>query len=355
MSEIVKNISNAFGASGFEEEVRQVARDYTKDFADTRTDKIGNLYLNYKDSDMDRPFHILLDAHQDEVGFMIHAVRPNGMLEFIPMGGWVTSNIPAHLMIIQTRSGKKIKGITASTPPHFMTEADRKKPLDIDDLVIDVGACSAEEVAEMGIEIGNPVVPDVTFETMRDGAVFMGKGFDCRIGCACLLDTMAEFAKDYEKAAFDLTGALSVQEEVGVRGAKIVANQVPADLAIVFEGAPADDTFTPEYKIQTGLGRGPMLRHIDAGMITHAGFINYAIEMAEKHGIAIQRSVRKGGSTNGAIYHLAQKGIPTIVISIPVRYAHTHYGYVAREDYEQAKNLAVAILRDMNQSTFEAL
>lgn len=121
---------------------------------------------------------------------------------------------------------------------------------------------------------------------------------------------------------------------------------------IVFEGCPADDTFTPDYKVQSALRNGPMLRDIDVSLITNPDFQKCVLETADKYQIKVQRSVRKGGGTNGATYQLAQKGIPTIVVGIPVRYTHAHYGFVAYEDYESAKELVSNILRDLNVEVY---
>lgn len=353
---IIKDLSNAFGVSGFEEEVRQVAENYVADFATTRHDKMGNLFINYKNqATNDQKVRVLLDAHQDEVGFIVQAIRPNGMLDFLPVGGWVTSNVPAHTVIIKTRSGQKIKGITASTPPHFMTDAERKAPLEMDKLVIDVGTSSYDATVALGIQIGDPVVPDVSFEELQDGSVLLGKAFDCRIGCACLLETMKDFQDQVDESQVQIQGVLTTQEEVGTRGAKVAINQLQADLAIVYEGCPADDTFTADYKIQSALTKGPMLRNFDVSMITHPGFQNWAVDLAKDLGIKVQTSVRKGGGTNGSVYHLANQGIPTIVVGIPVRYAHTHYGFVAYEDFISAKELVLAILAKMTPEIYDSL
>lgn len=349
--ELIKELSNAFGVSGFEEEVAKIATSYASDFAQTHHDKMGNVYLHYKNQE-EKSLKVLLDAHMDEVGFIVQAIRPNGMLDFLPVGGWIVNNVPAHTVIIRTENDQKIKGITASTPPHFMSEAEKNKPLSFDDLVIDVGTSSKEETEALGIQIGDPVVPDVQFDTVHGGKILFGKAFDCRVGVAGLLETMKVFADEETDSEVEVIGALSTQEEIGIRGAKVVANQVEADLAIVFEGCPADDTFTPDYKVQSALKNGPMLRDFDVSMITHPGFQKFALHIAEKYQIKVQRSVRKGGGTNGAAYHLADKGIPTIVVGIPVRYAHTHYGYVAYEDFLSAKELVLNILRDLSLEEF---
>lgn len=351
---LIETLSNAFGVSGFEREVAEKVIDYSKEFADATTDRMGNVYLQYPEQKT-KPVQVLLDAHLDEVGFIVQAIRPNGLIDFLPVGGWMINNVAAHTVMIRTQEGNKHKGITASIPPHFMSEAQKNKPLTFDELVIDVGTTSKAETEALGIAIGDPIVPDVTFETLHDGKLLLGKAFDCRIGVACLLETMKEFQTDASDSQVELKAALSTQEEVGIRGAQVVARQTKADLAIVFEGCPADDTFTPEYKIQSALKKGPMLRHFDMSMITHPGFQRLALDLAEKHQIKVQSSVRKGGGTNGSAYHLADQGIPTIVVGIPVRYAHTHYGYVAYEDFVSAKELVLTILKNVTPEILEQL
>lgn len=351
---LIEDLSNAFGLSGFETEAAETAKEYAKDFAEIRKDKMGNHYFNYSKQD-EKPIKIVLDAHLDEVGFIVQAIRPNGMIDFLPVGGWIVNNVPAHTVIIRTRKEGKVKGITASIPPHFMTEAEKKDPLSFDNIVVDVGTSSKEETLALGINIGDPIVPDVKFESLRDGEILFGKAFDCRIGCACLLDTMKEFQAYQSDSHVELEGVLTTQEEVGIRGAQLAARNITADLAIVFEGCPADDTFTEAYKVQSALKKGPMLRHFDMSMITHPEFQQFALDLAEKFDIKVQSSVRKGGGTNGSAYHIADQGIPTIVVGIPVRYAHTHYGFVAYEDYLSAKELVLTILKEVTPEFIESL
>ena len=342
---LIESLSNAFGVSGFEENVVKVATDYLTDF-DTRVDHMRNLYID-TDKTQAGKLNVLLDAHSDEVGFIVQAIRPNGMLDFLPVGGWVTHTIHAHLVNIRNNHGELITGIVASKPPHFMTDAERQQPLTIDSLVIDVGCTSAEEVKEkLAISIGSPVTPDVTFHHDTTLDLLRGKAFDCRIGCAALLETLAE-SKQMDLPHVNVQGVMSSQEEVGMRGIKAAMTSIKTDIAIVFEGCPADDTFTPDYLIQSGIHRGPMLRNFDVSMITNPGFQKFAGVIAEKHEIPMQMSVRKGGGTNGAVINLTEQGVPTIVIGIPVRYAHTHYGFVAYEDYQAAKDLALAIIQEL--------
>lgn len=343
---MIEELSNAYGASGFEDDVLLVGRKYGEGLARIEENCIRDLFFYRNENTGDKPV-ILLDGHSDEVGFMVQAIKPNGTLQFIPLGGWVENNVPAHKVKVRNADGEYISGVVASKPPHFMTAEEKGKNLPLSAMVIDVGATSAEEVVkDFKIRVGAPVVPDVTMEYNEKNGVMLGKAFDCRLGCACVIETLKELKGQILDV--DVVGVFSTQEEVGTRGAQVAAQTVKPDIAIVFEGSPADDTFTPDYLIQTALGRGPMLRHIDAKMITNPRFIRYAIDLGEKLGIPVQQAVRTGGSTNGAPIHLSGLGVPVIVIGLPVRYIHTHHCYASLCDFENSVKLAVEIIKRLN-------
>lgn len=350
--QMIAAISNANGVSGFEDDVVAAILPYAEQVGETKVDRMRNVFIRRKENTGSRPV-VQLDAHSDEVGFMVQAICPNGTLRIIPIGGWVSHNIPAHKVWVRNRYGKYIPGLTASKPPHFMTEQERKAPLDIKDITVDVGAVSREEAIEVyGIRIGEPVAPDVTFTYAEDTDLMVGKSFDCRLGCAAILKTMHELAG--QELAVDVVGACASQEEVGVRGATVTAQVIQPDLAIVFEGCPADDTCVEPYMVQTAIKRGPMLRHIDARMITNPRYQRYALDLAEKLGIPVQDAVRAAGSTNGAAIHLTGRGVPVIVIGVPVRYAHTHYGVSAYADFDNAVKLACEILKRADADLIES-
>lgn len=347
--DLIKRLSQANGVSGFEDEVVTVVRNYAADFGTVTEDQMRNVYVKGKAQDETKPT-ILLDAHMDEVGFIVQAIKPNGTLRFLPLGGWVPSNIPAHRVKVQNSEGRYLTGIIASKPPHFMSEKERNQPLLIEDMVIDLGVTSAQEVVEvLKIEIGAPVVPEVAFNYSAELDVLSGKAFDCRIGCACLLETLKEVV-DLDGHS-NVVATLTSQEEVGERGATVAARNVQPDIAIVFEGCPADDTFEEPYMIQSALKKGPMLRHFDISMITNPRFQKFALELGRELNIPVQASVRKGGGTNGAVINLVKRGVPCIVIGIPVRYAHTHYGYSAYEDFVHARELAVGLIKRLDKET----
>ncbi|MEA4962275.1 M42 family metallopeptidase [Lutispora sp.] len=347
--EMIADISNAKGVSGFEDEAVNVIRAYSQDCGEQKEDSLRNFYIYRKGNNGKQPI-VQLDAHSDEVGFMVQSIRPNGTMHIIQIGGWITSNIPAHLVWIRNAEGKYIRGIVTSKPPHFMSETERKAPLEMNNITVDVGATSRREAIEkFKIRVGEPIVPDAAFEYDEKKDIMIGKSFDCRLGCAAIISTLQELESC--NLNVDVVGAISTQEEVGVRGATVTARTVKPDIAIVFEGCPADDTCVEEYAVQTAIKKGPMLRHIDAKMITNPRFQRYALDMAEKLQIPVQDAVRLSGSTNGAAIHLSEHGIPTIVIGIPVRYAHTHYGISSYEDYTNGVRLACEILKCLNKET----
>ena len=344
--EMIAAISNANGAPGFEDEAARLILSYAGGLGQAEMDRMRNVYIRRQENRGDRPV-VQLDAHSDEVGFMVQAIRPNGTLRIAPLGGWVSHNVPAHRFWVRNREGAYIPGITASTPPHFLSAEARRAPLEIADITVDVGATSREEAVEVfGVRIGEPVVPDVTFTYDERSDLMVGKSFDCRLGCAAILKTLRELQG--QELAVDVVGACAVQEEVGTRGAAVTAQVVKPDIAIVFEGCPADDTCVEPYMVQTAIKRGPMLRHMDARMITNPHYQRCALDLAAEEGIPVQEAVRTAGSTNGAPIHLSNSGVPVIVIGVPVRYAHTHYGISAYGDFENAVRLACAILRRLD-------
>ena len=350
--EMIAALSNANGISGFEDEVLETARRFAPEGLDIQEDSLRNLYLNRPENRGGKPV-VMLDSHSDEVGFMVHSIRPNGTLKFMTIGGWVASNIPAHRVRVQTRNGNYIPGITAAKPPHFMTDAERNRVPDVAEMSIDIGASSLEEARDVfGIRVAAPVVPDVAFEYDEAHDLMFGKAFDNRLGCAAVLAVLEELKG--EELPVNVTGTMASQEEVGTRGASVTARRVKPDIAIVFEGCPADDTVVPAAEVQTALHRGPMLRHIDARMITNPRYQRFALNLGEELGIPVQEAVRTGGSTNGAPIHLSGNGIPTIVIGLPVRYIHSHYGIASHSDFLNAVKLACAVIRRLDESTIRS-
>lgn len=349
--QMLKDFSDANATSGFETEFVKLFTDTVKDYVDLEVDGMLNVYAAKKQNKGQRPV-IQLDAHSDAVGLLTQAVRPNGLLKFVTLGGWNNVVLPSMKVKVRNKDGEYIPGVVALKPPHFMTAAERKAVPQVADLSIDVGSSSREEtIKDYKIDTGCPIFVDVKCEYNDKTGLFFGKDFDDRFGAAAMADVL-ENLKD-EETNFDVVAALSSQEEVGLRGAYVTARKVKPDVCLVLESCPADDTFEPEWLSQTGLKRGPMLRDMDVTFLPNPKFQQYACDLADKNGIPYTRSVRTGGGQDGAaIYY--ENGAPTIVIGIPVRYEHSPYCFSSYKDFKASVDLALAIIRDLDQEKLDS-
>lgn len=351
---MIRQLCEARGASGFEDEVIAAARSSMEDICQISEDCLRNLYMYPKNNTGGRPL-FLLDAHSDEVGFMVHSIKPSGTLRFVPLGGWNAGALPGSRVLVRNADGQYIPGIIAAKPVHFMTAAEKNAQgaADISSLVIDVGATSARDAMDnFKIRIGEPVVPDAAFEYDSERDIMIGKAFDCRIGCAALMETMRRLSN--EKLSVDVAGVLSSQEELGERGVKVAVKKVRPDIALCFEGCPADDTFTEDYAIQTALKKGPMLRFMDKSIVCSPRYQRFALELADRLHLPVQASVREGGGNNGAVINTALDGIPVIVVGVPVRYIHSHYGITSYYDFEATVQLATEIVKAMTAGIIQS-
>ena len=347
--ERIQKLSDLFGVSGFEDDVSAYVRSQLPEYAPAE-DHMRNVRCE-KEPGSDKP-RVMLDAHLDEVGLIVQAIRPDGTMRFLRIGGMTPSSLPANSFLIKTDDGTLIPAVVASRPPHFMSQAEKNKPLDVSDMILDCGSTSKEETEALGIHIGCPAVPQVTctYDEKRD--LFYGKAFDCRIGVAAEIETLKRLKEEELPCA--LSASFSAQEEVGERGVRANANALKPDVMICFEGCPADDTFSEDYMIQAALGKGPMLRHMDVSMITNHRFQKFALDTARELGIPVQESVRSGGGTNGAAVNLTF-GTPAIVIGVPVRYIHSSNCFTKYCDYEAAVELACALAKRLTREVVDSL
>lgn len=350
--QLIEKLTCCRGASGFEDEVLAIAREYLDGVADFKEDAMRNLYIYPRYNKGNRPT-ILLDAHSDEVGFMVQAIKPDGTLRFIPIGGWNEKCLPSAKVQIYTKTGY-ITGVIAAMSPHLMTEAQRNAPPSYDTLVIDIGATSDKEAAEsFGIEIGAPVVPSTPLEYDKKHGILHGKAFDDRLGVAALLKCIKELQK--QPLSVDITGVISSQEEVGMRGICAALYNVKADAAICFEGCPADDTSAPAYMIQDAIKGGVMLRYMDRSIICSPRLTALAKEVAREKAIKIQMAVRTGGGNNGAEIISANGSTPVIVAGIPVRYIHTFNCIAAIEDFNSLVDFGKELVKALTPDKIAAL
>lgn len=338
--EFIKKMSEAKGAPGFEDEITKLIKEEAVDFK-VETDPLKNTYIGF---DENKESLVMLDAHSDEVGFIVRFIDEKGLISFLPLGGWFEANIPAHLVWVRGKEGKYYKGIVTAKPIHFMTPEERKRLPEIEELRIDLGYSREEIIEKLGIGVGSPIVPCVDFEYNEDNRMMLGKAFDNRLGACAVVETM----KALKKEGLDslVTGTVASQEEVGCRGAKLTGRKVKAKYAIIFEGSPSDDGFVDsKLKIQCGIKNGPQVRHYDGAYISDEYLIGIAEEVSKELGIEIQHAVRKGSATNASAIHLENQGIRCLVIGIPSRYIHTHYSYASLDDFEKSVKLASNVIK----------
>lgn len=346
--EMFGRISDAFGPSGFEEDVVRTVAGYCKKYQ-VENDAMHNLYVRMPGSAGEKPV-VQLDAHLDECGFMVQCIHDNGCLGILMLGGFHITNLPAHTVMIKTRDNRLVRGIIMSKPLHFMNDKERaSQDLSIETLYVDIGATCRKEVEdEFGVHLGDPMVPDVTFSYDKDHGLCFGKAFDNRAGCACIVDTMDKVYDSRDSLAVNVVGAFAAQEEVGMRGATVTSQLVQPDLAILFEGSPSDDFFFSATQAQGRMKGGVQIRRMDNSYISNPVFMDYAMEIADKLGIRYQEAVRRGGSTNAGKISLTGKAVPVLVLGVPSRYVHSHYNFCAREDLEAATELAAQVIKGLD-------
>jgi len=350
---IIKRMMESFGPSGFERETAQIIKQYMTDYSDKiLRDKLGSLIF-VAEGESERP-HILLAGHVDEVGFVISGIDETGFLSFNTLGGWWDQVLLSQRVVVRTKKGD-IHGVVAAKPPHLLTEEERKKVLERRDMFIDVGATSREEAEEMGVKIGDPVVPWSPFSLIRDGKIAMGKAFDDRIGAFIIMESMRRIKEDKIEHPNTVFGAATVQEEVGLRGAQTVSHVVDPDVGIVLEVDIAGDVpGIKPHEAPTKVGKGPTLLTYDSSMIPNQPLKEFVIETAEKAGIPLQLSQIARGGTDAGRIHLNRAGCPSTVISVPTRHIHSHVGLLGLDDVENAVKLVVELIKKLDRKTVES-
>ena len=348
---LLKELTEAHSVSGHEDEVRAIFVDELEACGELSTDRNGSVFC---DAGGEGP-RVLVTGHMDEVGFLVQNITPDGFIQFLPIGGWWEHNLLSQRVEILTRSGDKVLGVVASRPPHFLPEAQRRQVMSIDQMFIDVGAESRRDAAEnFGISLGDPIAPVSAFTALGREDVFMAKAFDNRVGMAGAIQAGQILAQSKHSNRLLLCG--TVQEEVGLRGAKTAASYAQPDVAIILEGPPADDA--PGFarsECQGRLGGGVQIRLYDPSAITNPRLARLAIETARAEGIPHQVTVRRSGGTDAGSFHVANEGIPSIVLGVPARYIHSHNAIIDLNDYLHLVSLTIALVRKLDTETVEDL
>ncbi len=342
---VLQSLSNAFGVSGFEDDVRGVIERHVAPFADSvRTDVLGNLIVTRHGR---RERTLMLDAHMDEVGLMINHVEDDGFLRFTTIGGWDPRVLVAHAVTIRTRSGATVRGVIGSLPPHILTAEEREKPVPVDGMFIDVGARSAEEVTRWGIRLGDPAVLAYPCEPLRDGTV-LGKALDDRAGCAVMVAVLERLAR--ETLDLTLVCNFAAGEEVGARGARTAAYQIMPELALAIEGTIAADVpGVSGPRRLTRLGAGPAITLADRSLIVSPRFVQALERVTEEHRIPYQYKRPAFGGTDAGAIHTSGGGVLAGAVSVPCRYIHAPLGLLRLSDVEETIRLVTAFVADADR------
>lgn len=294
---------------------------------------------------------VMIAGHMDEVGFMVKRIDDNGFVYFSTVGGWFYNVMLSQEYTITTEAGTEIIGVSGSKPPHILTAEDRKKPVEIDKMFIDLGVGSKQEVLDLGIQVGDMITPRIAAKALNNPQYLLGKAWDNRVGCAVVSEVLAA-----HNANNTLYAVGTVQEEVGLRGAKTSSQLIKPDIAISIDTGIAGDT--PGITVDEAnnkIGDGPLMFLKDGGLISHRGFLKYAQKIAEEQGIPFQLEFLGGGSQDGAAISQSGSGCPTIVISLATRYIHSHTSIIHRQDYENAVKLVTAIVNSIDDDVLELI
>ena len=348
---LLKELTEASGVSGYEDEVRGIIRRYLSKIGDISHDKLGSLVCT-KAGNHAEP-KVMLAAHMDECGFMVQKITKEGFIKFAPLGGWWDHVLMAQRIRIHTRTGNII-GIIGAKPPHILTEEERKKLVEKKEMYIDIGATTHEEAEKAGVRVGDPIVPVSEFTILSGGSAYLAKAVDDRIGCAVFIAALQQLVK--ESHPNTIYGVATVQEEVGLRGGRTSVDVVKPDVAFVIESGIATDLpgiAEPAAK----LNGGPMVAYSEPGMITNLKLRDLVMDVAARNKIPVQivadTDLRYG--TDADVIHIYKSGVPTITLAPPVRHIHSHTAVFRREDFDLTVKLLTAVIKELDKKTVAGL
>ncbi|MBM7580985.1 M42 family metallopeptidase [Jeotgalibacillus terrae] len=349
MQQLLEQLTALHGPSGHEQPVSKWVRDTVKPLVDeVKVDALGNV-IAVKKGARQGPA-MVMTAHMDEVGFIVKKIEESGLLRFEKLGGNDDRLLLTQKVQLRTKSGL-LTGVIGSISAHYAKFDDAGKVRNHRQLYIDIGAKNKEHAIELGVEVGTPVTwkPDMEFLGNETTGRFVGKGFDDRAGCAVLIQTLQELQD--EDFAGTVTAVFTVQEEVGLRGAQVAARQVEADVAIALDTTAVSDTPEETMDASLALGAGTGIKVLDFSLISHPAVKEKLIRLANDNKITYQLEVFPGIGTDGGAMSLANHGIPTGVLSIPSRYAHSPVEVIDMEDLVATKELLKAFVLDLSEKS----
>ena len=332
----MKELSITPGISGFEGKIVDIIKKELKNHVDEiQNDLMGNVIAIKKGEK--KGLKVMLAAHMDEIGLMVRHIDKKGFIYFSKIGGINDQMLLNQTVIIH---GKKqnVTGVIGSKPPHVMKAQERKKIVEFDSMFLDIGVFSKEE-AEKLISVGDPISFKSDFEEFPNDLI-MGKALDNRIGCYIMIETLKRV-----NSKATVFGVGTVQEEVGLKGAKTSAFKINPDMALALDVTIAGDhPGIKEDKTPAKIAKGPAIVLVDAsgrGIITPEKVKKLLISTSKENEIPYQLEVSEGGTTDGTAIQLTREGIPTGVVSVPTRYIHTTVSIASMKDIENTIKLLV--------------
>lgn len=335
---LLEQLSNAFGPSGCEDEVRRLlARELKEKVDDLQTDALGNLIVFKRGTGAEPRLKVMIDAHMDEVGLMITRIETNGLLGFRAVGGIDDRLLLAKEVVV----GKdRLHGVILAPPVHLTEAGERQQVIKVRQLVIDIGASSEDEAKGL-VKMGDYVAFATRYQVLSEGGLrtVSGKAFDDRAGCA------ASAALVDGRYAVDLYISFSTQEEVGLRGARVAAFRIEPDLAFALEGTICDDMpKKSDVSPTTELGKGPAITLMDRSFIADPRLVRLLIDTAEAKGIPYQIKQPGVGGTDAGAIHLTKAGVRSAAVAVPCRYIHGPVGMLSLNDLDNMVALMKAVL-----------
>jgi len=289
----------------------------------------------------------MLDAHMDEIALIVKHVDVKGMIWFARQGGMVEKLLPGQHVIILSRRGH-VPGVVGCKSGHLMSAEERSRVTPIEQLWIDVGANSAEEVDKMGIKVGDLITYEKRFLPLGKGDYVCSTTLDDRIGCLVLIEVLRQLKETPHKA--NVYAVFSVQEEVGCRGSQMAAYRIEPDVAFIVDTGFGEDPATTVKETRLRIGEGPVIRAWEQRYTVPRRLFDFMTSTAEEAGIPYQTEIVISGGTDASTIHLTKEGVPTGEIIVARRYSHSPIEIASLRDMENAVKLLVAIVRRLDSS-----
>jgi len=350
---LMKEFTEAHGPSGSEEPVGKLVMKYLGPLvSEVHVDGLGSI-VGIRKGSADRP-RIMVAAHMDEVGFIVKTITNEGFIYMNPVGGWRDQVLLAQRWIIMTRKGPVV-AVSGSKSPHVMPPDERERGVPMKDVFLDAGARSREEAVDrLGIQPGDPIAPDSPFQTMANCEYYIAKAWDDRAGLVLMIEALKRLQS--QKHPNTIVAVATVQEENGLRGARTSVAMADPDLGISLEaGIAADYPGIDAKQAQESLGRGPGIFLLDSSMIPNRHLRDFVVESAQRNKLPFQYEVLTGYGEDGSEIQRFKTGRPSINLTIPVRYLHSHAGILSRKDFDTAVDLLTAVLMALDQTAVERI